>query len=148
MFGCFVQIKGMKRQRNNGTVEQDDDNTSVVLEQFNEGNDIHNSLESMPHVVSSPRTKASTSTERSLHTIIIDCSAISFVDSVGAETLQQIVKDYDEIRIQVLLTSVPAHVTTMLNKCGFYKTFGDDWLFPSIKAAVTFVNNGGRLFSL
>ena len=28
--------------------------------------------------------------EESLHTIIIDCSALSFVDSVGAEALQQV----------------------------------------------------------
>ena len=28
--------------------------------------------------------------EESLHTIIIDCSALSFVDSVGAEVLQQV----------------------------------------------------------
>ena len=33
----------------------------------------------------------------------------------------------------------------MLKRNGFYKTFGDDWLFPSIKSAVDFAKAGERL---
>ena len=39
------------------------------------------------------------------------------------------------------------HAFTMFERDGFLKKFGKKWFFPSIKSAMDFVLNGGRLVS-
>ena len=50
-------------------------------------------------------TKAITDSN-SVHHIIIDCTNVTFIDTVGAKTLKQLVEDCNSIHITVLLARV------------------------------------------
>ena len=42
----------------------------------------------------------------SIHTVVLDCAPIGFMDAVGVKTLQQTVLDFDKCDIQVLLAAM------------------------------------------
>ncbi|XP_069782593.1 sulfate anion transporter 1 [Narcine bancroftii] len=75
------------------------------------------------------------------HTIILDCSTIQFLDTVGINTMKTVLKDYDEIGIRVLLANCNPSVIDSLNR-GEY--FGENCkemntlLFYSVHTAVQY----------
>lgn len=75
------------------------------------------------------------------HTIILDCSTIQFLDSVGINTMKTVLKDYNDIGITVLLANCNPSVLDSLSR-GQY--FGenckemDNLLFYSVHAAVQY----------
>lgn len=74
-----------------------------------------------------------------LHTIVIDCSAIQFLDTAGISTLKEVRRDYEAIGIQVLLAHCNPSVKNSLAR-GEYckKEEAETLLFYSIYEAVTF----------
>ncbi|XP_039692459.1 sulfate transporter [Pteropus medius] len=72
-----------------------------------------------------------------LHTIVIDCSAIQFLDTAGIRTLQEVRRDYEAIGIQVLLAQCNPSVRHSLAR-GEYCKKEDENLFYSIHEAMTF----------
>ena len=56
--------------------------------------------------------------ENSVHHIIIDCSNITFIDTVGAKILKQLVEDCDSIYLTVLLARVNGKGSLLLH-CTF-----------------------------
>ncbi|KAL5011789.1 hypothetical protein ScPMuIL_010340 [Solemya velum] len=54
-----------------------------------------------------------------VHTVILDCTGIIFVDVVGVKTLKQIFKDYESIGVKVLLAAVKDDVWSVLLETGF-----------------------------
>ncbi|XP_032873086.1 sulfate transporter-like [Amblyraja radiata] len=75
------------------------------------------------------------------HTIILDCSAIQFLDSVGINTMKTVLKDYNDIGITVLLANCNPSVLDSLSR-GQY--FGenckemDNLFFYSVHTAVQY----------
>uniref|UniRef100_A0A8C6ZS00 Solute carrier family 26 member 1 n=1 Tax=Nothoprocta perdicaria TaxID=30464 RepID=A0A8C6ZS00_NOTPE len=58
--------------------------------------------------------------------IIVDCSSISFLDTTGVNTLKEILKDYKELNISVLLACCNPSVIDSLKRGGYFgKDFGN-----------------------
>ncbi|XP_037017830.2 sulfate transporter [Artibeus jamaicensis] len=72
-----------------------------------------------------------------LHTIVIDCSAIQFLDTAGIHTLKEVRRDYEAIGIQVLLAQCNPSVRDSLDR-GEYCQKEDENLFYSIHEAIAF----------
>jgi high affinity sulfate transporter 1 len=79
------------------------------------------------------------------HTIIIDCSPVPFVDASGVEMLYQVISDYDELYVQVLLARPNAYLLQLLKRVGFFDIFSSGWIFPSLEEAVRFAKSGNRV---
>ncbi|XP_063784091.1 sulfate transporter [Pseudophryne corroboree] len=74
----------------------------------------------------------------SLHSIVIDCSAIQFIDTAGLITLKEILKDYNDIGIRVLLAQCNKSVRNSLRNGDFFKKEEGTVVFYSIHQAVQF----------
>lgn len=75
-----------------------------------------------------------------MHTLIIDCGAMQFLDSVGLSVLKETRHDYQKIGIQVLLTNCNPSIRHLLQAGGWLTGMEDSELlsFHSIHAAVQF----------
>ncbi|XP_043530552.1 sulfate anion transporter 1 [Chiloscyllium plagiosum] len=75
------------------------------------------------------------------HTIILDCSTIQFLDTVGINTMKTVLKDYNEIGIRILLANCNPSVIDSLSRGGYFgencKEMGTQ-LFYSVHAAVQY----------
>ncbi|XP_041826745.1 sulfate anion transporter 1 isoform X2 [Melanotaenia boesemani] len=77
------------------------------------------------------------------HTIVLDCSVISFIDSTGLGTLKGLVKEYKEIGVSVVLASCNTSVIDTLQKGQFFGKDDKDMsslLFHTVHAAVLHAN--------
>ncbi|XP_054424163.1 sulfate transporter [Pteronotus mesoamericanus] len=72
-----------------------------------------------------------------LHTVVIDCSAIQFLDTAGIHTLKEVRRDYEAIGIQVLLAQCNPSVRDSLAR-GEYCQKEDENLFYSVHEAIAF----------
>lgn len=75
-----------------------------------------------------------------MHTLIIDCGAMQFIDSVGLSVLKEMRQDYKKIGVQVLLANCNPSVRHLLQAGGWLTGMEDTELlsFHSIHAAVEF----------
>eukprot|EP00731_Ephydatia_muelleri_P024323 Em0016g594a len=83
-----------------------------------------------------------------LHTIVIDCAPMGFIDAVGVKTLTQIVDDFGNAGIQVMIAAMTKENRDMLDRSGFYKKFGKEWLFPTLQDAVELAKSGSSLLQI
>ncbi|XP_004402861.1 PREDICTED: sulfate transporter [Odobenus rosmarus divergens] len=73
-----------------------------------------------------------------LHTVVIDCSTIQFLDTAGIHTLKEVRRDYEAIGIRVLLAQCNPSVRDSL-ACGeYFKEEEENLLFYSVYEAVAF----------
>lgn len=80
--------------------------------------------------------------EFDIHTIIIDCSVIQFLDTAGIATMKEVFKDYKEIGILVLLSNCNASVIDSLCNVEYFdKGYTNGLFFYSIHDAVKFASN-------
>ncbi|KAK3606359.1 hypothetical protein CHS0354_041997 [Potamilus streckersoni] len=70
-----------------------------------------------------------------LQHIIIDCSQITFIDSVGAKILKQIFEEYGSIDVDVFLAEVSDNVWDVLQASGFLDKY-QDCIYVSVQDAV------------
>lgn len=78
------------------------------------------------------------------HTIVLDCSAIPFIDSAGMATFNRLVKEYKEIGVSVLLASCNTSVIDTLQKGQFFGKNDKDMsslLFHTVHTAVLYAKN-------
>ncbi|KAG8578603.1 hypothetical protein GDO81_010556 [Engystomops pustulosus] len=73
-----------------------------------------------------------------LHSIIIDCSAIHFIDTAGLNTLKEVLKDYGDIGIHLLLAQCSSSVRNSLRNGDYFKREEGTMVFHSIHQAVQF----------
>uniref|UniRef100_A0A667WNC6 Sulfate transporter n=1 Tax=Myripristis murdjan TaxID=586833 RepID=A0A667WNC6_9TELE len=81
--------------------------------------------------------------ELDFHTIVLDCSAIPFIDTTGMATFKGLVKDYKEIGVSVLLANCNTSVIDALKKGAFFGKNDRDMaslLFYTVHAAVLHAN--------
>ncbi|XP_075065702.1 sulfate transporter [Mixophyes fleayi] len=74
----------------------------------------------------------------SLHSIVIDCSAVQFIDTAGLNTLKEILKDYNNIGIRVLLAQCNSSVRNSLRNGDYFKREEGTMVLHSIHQAVQF----------
>uniref|UniRef100_A0A3Q1EI75 Sulfate transporter n=1 Tax=Acanthochromis polyacanthus TaxID=80966 RepID=A0A3Q1EI75_9TELE len=82
--------------------------------------------------------------ELEFHTIVLDCSAIPFIDSAGMATFKMLVKEYKEIGVSVLLASCSTTVIDILQKGQFFGKNDIDMsslLFYTVHAAILYANS-------
>lgn len=73
-----------------------------------------------------------------LQTIVIDCSAIQFLDTAGIHTLKEVRRDYEAIGIQVLLAQCNPSVRDSLARGEYCKKEEENLLFYSVYEAMAF----------
>ncbi|XP_077131627.1 sulfate anion transporter 1-like [Ranitomeya variabilis] len=76
-----------------------------------------------------------------LETIILDCSAIAFLDTSGMNTLKGVLKDYQEVQISVLMACCNTSVIDALRRGAYFGKQDKDinnMLFYNIHDAVQF----------
>ncbi|XP_006893764.1 PREDICTED: sulfate transporter [Elephantulus edwardii] len=73
-----------------------------------------------------------------LHTIVIDCSAIQFLDTAGIHTLKEVRRDYEAIGIQVLLAQCNPSVRDSLAGGEYCKKEEENLLFYSVYEAMLY----------
>ncbi|XP_019115085.2 sulfate anion transporter 1 [Larimichthys crocea] len=82
--------------------------------------------------------------ELDFHTIVLDCSAIPFIDSTGMAAFEGLVKEYKEIGVSVLLANCNTSVIDTLQKGQFFGKNDKDMsslLFHTVHAAVLHANS-------
>ncbi|KAM7369191.1 hypothetical protein PAMP_013483 [Pampus punctatissimus] len=82
--------------------------------------------------------------ELDFHTIVLDCSAIPFIDSSGVTTFKGLVKEYKEIGVSVLLASCNTSLIDNLQKGQFFGKNNEDMsslLFHTVHTAVLHANS-------
>ncbi|XP_014904931.1 sulfate anion transporter 1 [Poecilia latipinna] len=85
--------------------------------------------------------------ELEFHTIVLDCSAIPFIDSTGMATFKALVKEYEEVGISVLLACCNTSVIDALQKGEFFGKNNKDissLLFYTVHAAVLHANRAAE----
>lgn len=76
--------------------------------------------------------------------IVLDCSAIPFIDSTGVATFKGLVKEYKDIGVDVLLASCNTSVIDTLQQSQFFGKNNKDMsstLFHAVHAAVLYANS-------
>lgn len=71
-----------------------------------------------------------------VHHIILDCSSICFIDTVGGKILKQLCDDYKSIHVTVLLACVCDQAWSVLEKTKFVEKYGDV-TYMTVEDAVT-----------
>ncbi|XP_070193261.1 prestin-like isoform X3 [Littorina saxatilis] len=70
--------------------------------------------------------------------IIIDCTTMGYVDSVGVKVLQQVIMEMRNYSIQVFFASCKEAVREMFEKTSFYSTSDKQCLFLTVHDAVLY----------
>ncbi|XP_004702832.1 pendrin [Echinops telfairi] len=77
-----------------------------------------------------------------IHSLVLDCGAVSFVDIVGVRSLKMIVKEFQRIDVNVYFSSLPDHVIQKLEQCGFFDdNIRKDIFFLTAHDAVLYLRN-------
>ncbi|XP_055974332.1 pendrin [Sorex fumeus] len=80
-----------------------------------------------------------------IHSLVIDCGAVSFLDIVGVRSLQMIVKEFQRIDVNVYFASLQEHVIERLEKCGFFNdNIRKDIFFLTVHDAVLHLQNKAK----
>ncbi|XP_004697140.1 sulfate transporter [Echinops telfairi] len=73
-----------------------------------------------------------------LHTIVIDCSAIQFLDTAGIHTLKEVRRDYEAVGVHILLAQCNPSVRDSLTRGEYHKKEEENLLFYSVYDAMVF----------
>ncbi|XP_041110887.1 prestin-like [Polyodon spathula] len=84
-----------------------------------------------------------------VHSIILDFTPVTFIDSVGAKALKSIMKEYDEIGVTVIVGACSRAVMEDFSKLNFFdSSITRDLVFPSVHDAVLYCQHKGSVDSL
>ncbi|XP_068566476.1 solute carrier family 26 member 6 [Cebidichthys violaceus] len=79
------------------------------------------------------------------HSVVLDVSTTSYVDTVAAKTLKNIFRDFREIDVDVYLAGCQVCVVEQLETAGFFsESLPKSWLFVSVHDAVLHILNTPR----
>ncbi|XP_054144217.1 sulfate transporter-like [Melozone crissalis] len=79
-----------------------------------------------------------------MHTLILDCGAMQFIDTVGLSALKETHHDYQEVGVQVLLANCNPSIRQRLREGGWAGRAGGQLAFHSIHDAVQFAERWHR----
>ncbi|CAG2193140.1 unnamed protein product [Mytilus edulis] len=75
-----------------------------------------------------------------IHTLIIDCSVVSYLDTVAVKVLTQIFADFKEIGIKVFLAGCREDVRDLLKRTEFYRSVDYNPIYYTVHEAVIIAN--------
>ncbi|XP_067654900.1 prestin-like isoform X2 [Haliotis asinina] len=78
-----------------------------------------------------------------IHSIIIDCSAMSFIDIGGVNMLQVVASKYGKVDTKVYLACVGQYMWKTLDRAGFFNNFPKEHVFFDVWDAVTAIQKKG-----
>ncbi|XP_067902992.1 prestin-like [Heterodontus francisci] len=73
-----------------------------------------------------------------VHTVILDCGSVSFVDDEGVNALINLSEQYQSIGVGFILTSCSSAVLKSLQEHGYFKSTSQSFAFSGIHDAVLF----------
>ncbi|KAM9215993.1 pendrin [Dugong dugon] len=77
-----------------------------------------------------------------MHSLVLDCGAVSFLDVVGVRSLRMIVKEFQRIDVNVYFSSLQDHVIEKLERCGFFDdNIRKDIFFLTVHDAVLYLRS-------
>ncbi|XP_006882752.1 PREDICTED: pendrin [Elephantulus edwardii] len=77
-----------------------------------------------------------------IHSLVLDCGAVSFLDVVGVRSLRMIVKEFQRIGVNVYFSSLQDHLIQKLEQCGFFdENIRKDIFFLTVHDAVLYLVN-------
>merc|ERR1712168_1155250 len=71
-----------------------------------------------------------------IHTLVIDCSMMGYIDSVGVKLLKQVVEEFHEVSVKVLFSGCRGPVRQTFVKADFFETCSFEDLYLSNHDAV------------
>lgn len=74
----------------------------------------------------------------SVHTLILDCSAVLFLDTAGVGALKEVRKDYKELAVSLLLAQCSRSVMDSLRRGGYYESKSAPMVFHTLSDAVRY----------
>ncbi|XP_060784024.1 sulfate transporter isoform X2 [Neoarius graeffei] len=77
----------------------------------------------------------------SFHTVILDCSAVLFLDTAGVSTLKELCKDYKEFAVHVILAQCSTSVIDSLRRGGYYDPKSTEIIFHTLGDAVRYAQS-------
>lgn len=77
----------------------------------------------------------------SFHTLILDCSAVLFLDMAGVRTLKEVYKDYKEFAVHLLLAQCSTSVIDSLRRGGYYDPKSTEIIFHTLGDAVHYAQS-------
>ena len=80
-----------------------------------------------------------------IHTVVVDCTVVTYLDSLGVGLLIELTKDLEEAGLQMLLAGCRWRVRQSLKQGLYLDKVGSDHLFVTIHDAVVFAQTGLRL---
>ncbi|XP_014905069.1 prestin [Poecilia latipinna] len=113
------------------------DATEEVVPQSQEMQEVRNGELEAKH--SEPTSEAAVFLEplSPVHSIILDWTAVNFIDSVGAKAIKQVIKEYASVDVRVVIAGCNRTVLDELNTLQFFsKELSTNMVFPSVHDAV------------
>eukprot|EP00118_Oscarella_pearsei_P020508 m.222328 g.222328 ORF g.222328 m.222328 type:complete len:734 (+) comp39975_c2_seq1:84-2285(+) len=77
-----------------------------------------------------------------VHTVVIDCTVFTYLDSLGVGLLIELTKDLEKVNVQMLLAGCRWRVREMLDQAGYISEIGASHLFVTTHDAVVFAQMG------
>ncbi|XP_013411874.1 prestin [Lingula anatina] len=113
-----------KKENANQTEKEADDHPSIALVDESKQADKH--LLSLEDELPQP----------DIHHIIVDCSAMTFIDAVGVKVLKQVIAEYKAVGVRVVLAHCRAQLGEMLEKCMPTEDDQEDLIYFMVHDAV------------
>ncbi|NWI65345.1 S26A6 protein, partial [Todus mexicanus] len=83
------------------------------------------------------------------HSVVLDFSPVSFVDTVSIKIIKNIFRDFSDIEVDVFIAGCPAPVLAQLERGNFFsETITKHSFFPSVHDAVVHISEERRLASV
>ncbi|XP_012890168.1 PREDICTED: pendrin [Dipodomys ordii] len=77
-----------------------------------------------------------------IHSLVLDCGGISFLDVVGVKSLRMIVKEFQRIDVNVYFALLQDHVMEKMEQCGFFDdNIRKDSFFLTVHDAILYLQN-------
>ncbi|KAG7329334.1 hypothetical protein KOW79_007508 [Hemibagrus wyckioides] len=77
----------------------------------------------------------------SFHTLVLDCSAVLFLDTAGVNALKEVCKDYKELAVRLLLAQCSTSVIDSLRRGGYYDLKSAPIIFHTLSDAVRYAQS-------
>ncbi|KAM3915531.1 solute carrier family 26 member 6-like [Leptodactylus fuscus] len=133
--------KGLKTKKNSEETNRKVNELEFICPQIPEVKEPETEGDAVYENIEEPTMYNMESSECPFHSLILDLSTVSFVDTVSIKILKTIFRDFQEIDVSVYLVGCHENVLDQL-ECGnfFSKTITKRQLFSSIHDAVTYIS--------
>ncbi|CEF67582.1 FI18412p1 [Strongyloides ratti] len=76
--------------------------------------------------------------------IILDCSSISYLDTMGLDALKKVEIESNLLRIEFYLTNLNENIITLFDKCNENEVPKKNNIFPTVNDALEYIENFGQ----